>query len=62
MPTMLTSVPSIVTHKCCDIYTQCQVTALYTDKGSTVVARKQLYRHVSPETREHAIMENMFSV
>jgi hypothetical protein len=42
--------------------TRCQVTALYPGDSTTAVARKLLCGHtVSPETREHAIMEKTFS-
>jgi hypothetical protein len=36
---------------------------MYTGDSTTAVAREQLYEHdVSPETREHTIIEERFSV
>jgi hypothetical protein len=42
--------------------TQWQVTAVYTGDSTRAVAREQLCGQVSPATREHAIMEETFSV
>jgi hypothetical protein len=45
------------------MWTHCQLTAMQRDDSTTAVAREQLCRHVvSPTTREHSIMKQMFSV
>jgi hypothetical protein len=46
----------------CDMYTHCPVTAVSTGDSTTSVAREQPCGDVSPATREHAIMEETFSV
>jgi hypothetical protein len=43
--------------------THCQITSVYARDSKTVVARQQLYGHVVfPATREHALIEDTFSV
>jgi hypothetical protein len=45
------------------IQTVCQVRAVYTGDNSTPVGREQFCEYtISPVTREHAIMEVVFSV
>jgi hypothetical protein len=47
----------------CERQTHYQVTAVQTGDSTTAVAMEQLYGHVvSPAMREHAIMEETFSV
>jgi hypothetical protein len=42
--------------------THCQVTVVQTGDSTIAVAREELCGHVfAPATREHAIMEEMFS-